>query len=182
MLLLVEWVVGSILPKSRWCRAPSVSRVFQNEDARRSGHTTFGGFFSRLSSSARIFELHGDDIGRRLAVAFGNGVERPVQCVGKAKVWESRHPAVPRTVAIDTIRQGTSFPAPSDEWPNISVADVAQHFASIVSTSDASCRSRFWPRLTKQILIGDHAGDTSVRRLTRALLPMLWSEQDAALR
>lgn len=89
----------------------------------------------------------------------------------------------PDPAIVDVIARAHLYLRHLTSGPNIGVSDVAHHFGvDRVDVGRILPLAFLAPSLTGQILDGDHAGDASVRRLARTVLPMLWSEQDAALR
>lgn len=66
--------------------------------------------------------------------------------------------------------------------PDTSVSEVAKHFGvHRVDVGRILPLAFLAPKLTDQLINGSQAFDLSARRLARADLPMLWSDQIAAL-
>jgi DNA invertase Pin-like site-specific DNA recombinase len=89
----------------------------------------------------------------------------------------------PDAALVDLIAKAHLYLRHLTSGPKIGVSDVARHFGvDRVDVGRILPLAFLAPRVTRQFLSGDHAGDQSPRRLARTTLPMLWSEHDAALR
>lgn len=89
----------------------------------------------------------------------------------------------PDAALVDLIAKSHLYLRHLTSGPNVGVSDVARLLGvDRVDVGRILPLAFLAPRLTGQILNGDYTGDQSARRLARADLPMLWSEQDAALR
>lgn len=89
----------------------------------------------------------------------------------------------PDAALVDLIARAHLYLRHLTSGPNVGVSDVARHFGvDRVDVGRILPLAFLAPRVTGQIVGGAYAGDQSARRLARSELPMLWSEQDAALR
>lgn len=92
------------------------------------------------------------------------------------------HARTPDAALVNLLAKAHLYLQHLTRAPDTSVSDVAKHFdVHRVDVGRILPLAFLAPKLTDQLLNGSQAYDLSARRLARADLPMLWSEQVAAL-